>query len=107
MNEKNILDFQNKLFTIVITISWILYIAIVTGISINAPKYLDVFHYYVKIYISLFLIWRFNPFTRVTFTELDRKIAFSAGIFLFTTTSFNLILTNYTTKIKNILLKDN
>ena len=41
----------------------------------------------MKYYISLFLIIRFNPFSKSNFTNFDRKVVFSAGIFLITTTA--------------------
>jgi hypothetical protein len=63
----------------------------VLGISVNAPQYLDELQYYVKLYVSLFLIYRFNPFRRVKFTGLDAKISFSAGIFLLATTAIKNI----------------
>jgi hypothetical protein len=34
-------------------------------------------------------------FRTIKFTELDRKIAFSAGLFLFATTAINQYLTQY------------
>jgi len=104
--DKNILDFQHKMFTLVIVITWVLYISIATGLSINAPKYLETFDYYVKIYVSLFLLWRFNPFTKTVFTELDRKIAFSAGILIFTTTSLHNLLVKYFSEIKDIVINE-
>lgn len=104
--NKNILDFQHKMFTLVIVITWVLYIGIATGLSINAPKYLETFDYYVKIYVSLFLLWRFNPFTKTTFTELDRKIAFSAGILIFATTSLHSLLVKYLSEIKNVVVDE-
>jgi hypothetical protein len=102
--QKDILDFQDRIFTVVIIVSWVFYISFLTGISISAPKYLEIFDYYVKIYVSLFLLFRFNPFTKIKFTELDRKIAFSAGIFLFTTTSLNHFLINKLVTVKNIII---
>jgi hypothetical protein len=54
-------------------------------------------------YVSLFLIVRFNPFTRVSFNELDAKIAFSAGVFLITTTAINGLLEMYLDKLKGLL----
>ena len=87
MESKKLLDYQNKMFDIIIYISWILYFLIITGISVSAPKYLNTFDSYVKIYVSLFLLWRFNFFKRNSpFTDLDRKIAFSAGLFILSTT---------------------
>ena len=90
--------YQENLFNIVIYISYILIILSSLGFSQLAPKYLQTLDYYVRIYICLFLIWRFNPFrTYYEFTDLDRKIAFSAGVFILTTTVLNKYL---------ILIKD-
>jgi hypothetical protein len=63
--------------------------------------YLDNVDYYAKLYVSLFLLYRFNVFRKITFTDLDRKIAFSAGVFLFATTALNQTLTTYLDPIKS------
>ena len=96
----NIYGIQEKMFNIVIFINYVLYFIIILGISINAPDYLSSLDYYVKMYISGFLLLRFNPFRKVEFTELDRKIVFSAAIFIFTTTAINSLLITYLKKIK-------
>lgn len=83
---------QTQAFEMIIYVTWILYIVIALGLSANAPQYLDDLQYYVKIYVSLFLIYRFNPLRHVKFTRLDRKIAFSAGVFLFATSALNRLL---------------
>ena len=101
MLSKKIYDVQNKAFDIFIYISWILYFAILFGVSVNAPTYLDTVDYYAKLYVSLFLLYRFNVFRKITFTDLDRKIAFSAGVFLFATTALNQVLTQYLDPIKS------
>jgi hypothetical protein len=101
MLSKKIYDVQNRAFDIFIFTSWVLYFAILFGVSINAPSYLDNVDYYAKIYVSLFLLYRFNAFRKVTFTELDRKIAFSAGVFLFATTALNQVLTQYLDPLKS------
>jgi hypothetical protein len=90
--NKDLHNFQYKVFTIVIYIIWSLYIIIALGLSANAPEYLDELQSYVKIYVSLFLLWRFNPFRHVQFTRLDAKIAFSAGLLLLATTFINKFL---------------
>lgn len=90
--------YQEKLFNIAIYLSYILIILSSLGFSQSAPKYLETLDYYVRIYICLFLMWRFNPFrTYYEFTDLDRKIAFSAGAFILTTT----VLNQYLVSIKN------
>lgn len=84
---------QENLFIITVRIIWLLIILTVLGISQSAPKYLGIFEYYVKIYVCLFLIWRFNPFNHSnTFTVLDKRIAFSSGIIILTTTFLTTFL---------------
>ena len=99
----NIHILQDRIFDIVMYITYILYIAIALGLSASAPEYLDELQYYTKLYVSLFLIYRFNPFRRVKFTGLDAKITFSAGVFLLSTTFFNSILKTYLINIKTFL----
>ena len=101
MLSKKIHDVQNRAFDIFIFISWVLYFAILFGVSVNAPSYLDNVDYYAKLYVSLFLLYRFNVFRKISFTDLDRKIAFSAGVFLFATTALNQTLTTYLDPIKS------
>ena len=74
------------------------------GLSQTAPNYLQSLDYYVRVYICLFLIWRFNPLrTHYEFTDLDRKIAFSAGVFILTTTALNQYIEQLKTILKNYL----
>jgi hypothetical protein len=48
-------------------------------------------------------MWRFHPFKKhYEFTDLDRKITFSAGLFIFTTTLLNQYLLDVKNKITNI-----
>ena len=91
MLSKKIHDVQNRAFDIFIFISWVLYFAILFGVSVNAPSYLDNVDYYAKLYVSLFLLYRFNVFRKITFTDLDRKIAFSAGLFIFTSSVLGFV----------------
>ena len=93
--NRNLHMFQDRIYDIVTYITFLLYFAIALGLSINAPEYLDTLQSFMKIYISLFLIYRFNPFRRVKFTTLDAKITFSAGIFLLGTTAIDGIIKNY------------
>jgi hypothetical protein len=84
--------FQENAFNLFIIISYTLIFITFFGFSQKAPKILGFIDYYVRIYICLFLIWRFHPFKKVEFTNLDRKIAFSAGLFIFTTTALDKYL---------------
>lgn len=105
--KKILYHFQDRLFTIFIYSSYILIILSALGLSQTAPQYLKYLDYYVRIYICLFLMWRFNPLrSSYEFTELDRKIAFSAGAFILTTTALNQYLEYAKNKVKNIIKKE-
>jgi hypothetical protein len=90
-NKLNI--YQEKFVDLIIFASYFLIIISFFSLSNVAPQYLETIDYYFRIYICLFLIWRFNPLRKeYTFTSLDRKIAFSAGLFIITTTAFKNVL---------------
>jgi hypothetical protein len=101
--NKDIHRLQNRLFDALLYLTYILYIVVALGLSANAPQYLDELQRYIKLYVSLFLIYRFNPFRRVKFTGLDAKIAFNAGWFLLATTFVDSMLQNYLETIKDYL----
>ena len=86
---------QEGFFDGFIIVSYVLIAIAALGFSQYAPKYLHELDYYAKIYISIFLIVRFNGFRHVRFTDFDRKIALNAGIFLLMTT----VIAQYAKKI--------
>lgn len=93
---------QSRFFEMFIYLSYGLLFISTLGLSQTAPKYLDTMDYYIRIYICLFLMWRFNPLReKPEFTELDRKIAFSAGVFILTTTALNQYLEQFKEIVKN------
>ena len=102
----NLHHIQERFFNLFIIISYTLIFVSFLGLSSLAPAYLENLDYYIRIYICLFLLWRFNPFRKeVTFTDLDRKIAFSAGLFILTTTALNQYLVGIQEKAKQIFKK--
>lgn len=104
--SKTIHKFQNRLVDGIQYITIILYIAIAFGLSKLAPQYLSDLQRFLKIYIGCFLVYRFNAFREVEFTNLDRKIAFDAGVLLIGSDIVNYILVNYSNQVntvKNIL----
>ena len=101
--KRTLNDIQLKLFNLFVIISYILVVVSFLGLYDSAPKFLDSLDYYVRIYVCLFLIWRLNPLrTHFEFNELDRKIAFTAGLFILTTTVLGNIMNRVTTFIKNV-----
>ena len=78
---------QNTVFNYAMIITYILYFLIAIGLNTTAPQYLSTLQFFIKLYISGFLIYRFNFFRKITkFTDFDRKVSLSAGMFLLTTT---------------------
>ena len=83
---------NNFIFNIGIIIVWILiFTSIVNFYGDKTKEILSIVTYYIRIYVCIFLIIRFNPFysfftkKKFVFTELDRKIAYSSGITILTT----------------------
>jgi len=90
-------------------VDWIGIITIITfillflGILQKEPTYFVNFVFLFKVFISLFLIYRFNDFRKnIKFTELDRKFCFLAGINLLLI-SFADLIENYIVKIRSYL----
>jgi hypothetical protein len=98
-------NIQLIVFKIVVFFSYFLLIVSSLGLSENALIYLNKLSYYVKIYVCLFLIWRFNPLrTKYEFTDLDRKIAFTAGVFILSTTVLQKYVDNAKDRAQKLLL---
>ena len=104
LSSQNLHSFQEHVFDIVFVILYLLIVISALGFSNDAQKYVEQIDYYIKIYVCLFLIWRFNPLRHADkFTDLDRKIAFNAGMFIITTTALKQYLDNIKGDVKNII----
>ena len=103
MDDKSILTFQNTVFDYVIFLSYLFYFVALFGVSSSAPQYLATLQYWTKLYISVFLVIRFNVFRKIKFNYLDQKIAFHAGMFLIATTVIQQIIEKYLKQIKEFL----
>ena len=89
--KKSNYPYQEIAFDSFIIITYLLIFLYILGVSPTAKSHLDIIDKYVRIYICLFLIYRFNPLRKnYDFTTLDRKIVFSAGSFMFATTFFGI-----------------
>ena len=89
----------DKTFDTIWIVIYILYFGIAFGLSTQAPKWLTYLDFIMKVFVSGFLIIRFNPYSRVVFSPLDKKIAFSAGFFVLATTLANQRIIVYTNDI--------
>ena len=96
-------ELHERLYNYAIYISYILYALALFGLSNYAPEYLDLLRDFIKLYISLVLIVKFNPFTHKStyMSTFDKKLVFSSGVFLLLTTSITTIVEKYVINIVN------
>lgn len=77
----------------------ITYLLLAVGIFKNKPIFLEELDFWLKVGMSGILIWSFNPYESHP-TQFDRKIAFSAGVFLAFTTIVDRYLSAYVAQVK-------
>ena len=104
--SKEVYLFQYRIFNITLILTYLLMALIIVGGFDSAEKYLSDIQYYLKIYVCLFLIYRFNPLRKVQeCTYFDRRVAFSSGLFLLFATLINEVLLVYIKEIRSYLRK--
>jgi hypothetical protein len=86
---------HKTLYKIVLYLSYLLYIIALIGITTINAKYLDYLDLILKLYISIFIIVKFNPFSNTKFTSFDKEVIFSAGLFLLTTVTVSEVFKKY------------
>ena len=82
------------------------------GLYDTAPQYILYIDIALKLFVGMFLIFRFNPLVKIQFTNFDKQIIFSAGIFLLLSTTITTFILNkiqYTIKqnVKKAISKVN
>ena len=87
---KKLNKLHHKIYFYGLYFSYILFFIAFTGIVSISPKYLTTLDKILKYYVATFLILRFNPFISIGGNsledlEFDKKVAFTAGIFMFLT----------------------
>jgi hypothetical protein len=85
--KQTFFQLHNLLLTLFIYITYSLILISILGLSDKGSEYLNTLDTYMKIYVSIFLIIRFNPFTKNEFNDLDRRFAFTSGMFILTTSA--------------------
>ena len=75
------------------------------GFLQDKPKELLFMNFCIKVILGIFLIYRFNNYrsNKISFTELDRKVIYSIGIYILLL-SFTDIIINFITVIRNQIL---
>lgn len=93
--NKALHKFQEELFKFVFLLMYSLYFVEWLGLSKTAKSYLLILDNIIKIYISLFLIVRFNPLRRIHFTDFDRQVVFTSAFYVIATTTINTVVKTY------------
>jgi len=99
----NMASILESTFDVTVIVVHVAYLALVFGLVEKQPDILETVDFWLKVFMAIFLILRFNPFTTIKFTEFDRKVVFATGVFLFTVTVVNNYLQTYVERVKKNL----
>ena len=77
-----IIDLFSNIYIYIIIFTYILYLIVFIGLIQLNHTYLRLFSSFIQLCIALFLIIKFNPFSKHQFVKKDSRIIFSSGIFL-------------------------
>jgi hypothetical protein len=87
-------------------ITLIMFCIFIFGFVYNVPSIFIQFNFIIKVLIALYLIYKFNDFRTdtVKFTLLDKKICYSAGIYLFLF-SFADVINSYFRELRKLIME--
>lgn len=105
IDNKKIYNLELNVLFFINFITKFAFVLFLIGIFQNKPLILVRFNFVVKIILALFLIYRFNKYrkTKIHFTELDRKVCYSLGIYIIIISFFDII-NYYIETIRNIFI---
>ncbi len=84
VDNKKIYTLENNFITTFNYMTKISFILFMVGIFQAKSTLLIKINFVVKVLIALFLVYRFNSYRKdkIVFTDLDRKVAYSAGKYI-------------------------
>ena len=101
------LKLYENIFFVGVLLTYIFIVSIIFGFGGNKiGDYLSILNFFMKIYICLLIIYRFNPFVKSSFTDFDKRLVFSSSIFLLYTVTIEEFFKYFDKANKFILLKD-
>lgn len=106
VDNKKLYNFELKFITFLSIINIIGITLFIIGFFQVIPNVILKFNIFFKIILALFLIYRFNDYRKhpIRFTELDRKICFSTGVFIIIISFIDIITYNIEFIRKNYIL---
>ena len=102
IDNKEFYNFEVKFLDFISIITKVSFVLFIIGFFQSKNDYIVQFNFIVKIILALFLVYRFNNYRKhkIEFTELDRKVCYSSGIYIILISFFDLI-NNYIDTIRN------
>jgi uncharacterized membrane protein YbhN (UPF0104 family) len=84
IDNKDFYNFELNFLTYFSFIIKLTVILFIIGVFENKPTIITNFNFVVKLILAIFLIYRFNKYRKdkIKFTELDRKVSYSAGVYI-------------------------
>jgi hypothetical protein len=99
IDNKDLYNFEVKFLQYFSFITKLTVVLFIVGFFQSKPTFIIQFNFVVKLILALFLIYRFNSYRKrkIEFTELDRKVCYSVGIYIILISFFDLFnyYTNY------------
>ena len=104
INNKRIYNFEYNFLIFISLLTKVVIFLFIVGFFQDKPKAYLEFNSIIKIVLGLFLIYRFNNYRKekITFTELDRQVCCSVGIYIIVI-SFIDVLNQYIEEFRQII----
>jgi hypothetical protein len=73
-------------------LTFIIIILFIIGVFTKQPSTFLFVNFFIKILLALYLIYRFNAYrkNKIIFTDLDKKICYSAGVYIIVISFFDI-----------------
>lgn len=81
-----------KIFLMFNYLTYILYFVVYFNVWQAAPDYLNNINFFLKIYVSLVLIYFFHPFQKIKFDIFHRQLIFSGALFILSSVSLSAFI---------------
>jgi len=84
IDNKHLYEIESKFLTLFGWLTKLTLVLFIFGFIQNKPTWFLEFNFIVKSLLAIFLIYRFNKYRtyKIKFTELDRKVCYSAGVYI-------------------------
>jgi len=104
IDNKHIYAIEYNFLTIFSWLTKITVFLFIIGFFNQKPEFFVKFNFVVKVFLALFLMYRFNSYrkNKVQFTDLDRKICYSSGIYILIISFFDLY-NQYIEKLRKVI----